>query len=94
MRKIKFSNMVMLILLAFLSGCGSDRNTAQEHLPPQSDRDASEELRRLASITNVECMPAPDLGKTQHIVGYGSLMQEQSLPTLQNVYNSVFPCHN
>jgi hypothetical protein len=78
MRKIKFSNMVMLILLGFLSGCGSDRNTAQGHLQPQSDWDASEELRRLASITNVECMPAPDLGKTQHIIGYGSLMQEQS----------------
>jgi gamma-glutamylcyclotransferase (GGCT)/AIG2-like uncharacterized protein YtfP len=77
MRKEICRGLLSIVLLGALSGCagnGLKRPSAQLQQPKA---EANSELLRLAAGSG-DCNQAPDAKQSQHVVGYGSLMQEES----------------
>lgn len=82
----------IIAALAALSGCAESPSSdspapaaqpaALETPAPPAKKTASpgpeSEVRQLASRTEDKCNPAPDASKTQHILGYGGLIQGES----------------
>lgn len=76
---------VVALLIASLAGCAGNALLA-------SDGSAgSDALMKLAANVGGECNVPVDATKTQYLIGYGSLMQEQSRKRSMPTVDKVFP---
>ena len=78
MVKIRWQHIAILVLTSWLAACSSARQSSA----PSPDLGAvaapSVASRILSDGIGSECNIAPDSSRSQYIIGYGSLMQEES----------------
>jgi hypothetical protein len=77
MRKEVFWGLLPFVLLSALSGCAGNASKRPSAQVQQPRAEADAELLSLAAGSG-DCNRAPDPKQSQHVVGYGSLMQEES----------------
>lgn len=77
MRKAIFRSLLPFMLLSAVVGCADVRSKQQSTDTQQPKAEANTELLKLAAGSG-DCNLAPDPKQSQYVVGYGSLMQEDS----------------
>jgi len=90
MTKRTFANLSAVVMLSLLSGCAVIDSIRHASSTKRTPGDANSELRKLAGVPG-ECNPLPDPKLAQHIVGYGSLMQDESRKRTSPSAGAAFP---